>query len=331
MCPSRAPSAALLTAIVAAAFPGKAQSQLVTQPAPFSVQFDASSLLAGKPQSSLPLWIEGVSLHHYADESTRLHRTTLRLRLRHLPNVASFVEIRVGLLPGAEKPAFVTAWNETGQQKFRSEPFGSATATITEVMRIPNEGIDYIEVDLPSDGSRLTSLFATVLRKGSVYHSIDFPPNPTADAFSGGVRSTPLPEHDRVLWNRVAAVLDPGPFDLFSDQPQSLEFTLSKAPDLALLSFEVRNISPEDPIALTANGLQLPPVALTLPDLTDPGWKETPATAGGVARVTFSGWIRVQQILPRGVLVKGENVVWFHHRNPSQSAQVRRVEIQLKN
>lgn len=307
------------------------QAQLVTQPAPFSVQFDANSLLAGKPQAALPLWIEGVSLHHYEDNSTGLHRTTLRLRIRHLPNLASFIELRVGLKPGTEKPAFVTAWNETGQQKFLSEPFGSATATVTETIRIPNEGLDYVEIDLPRDGSRLSSVFATLLRKGQVFHSIDFPPQPTADTFGGAIRSAPLPEQDRILWNRVSAVLDPGPFEVFSDAPQSLEFTLSKAPDWAVLSFEVRNISPEDPLVLSANGLRLPPVALTLPDLNDPGWKEDPAAAGGAAHVTYSGWIRVQQILPRGALRKGENVVWFAHQNPTQSAQVRRVEVQLKH
>ncbi len=331
MSPYRAPLHALGTLLFISGLPLPAPAQLVTQPAPFSVQFDASSLLAGKPQSTLPLWIEGVSLHHYDDSATGLHRTTLRLRIRHLPNLASFIELRVGLLPGTDKPAFVTAWNETGQQKFLSEPFGSATASVTETIRIPNEGLDYLEIDLPRDGSRLSSVFATVLRKGQVFHSIDFPPQPTADSFGGSIRSSPLPEQDRILWNRVSAVLDPGPFEVFADEPQSLEFTLSKAPDLAVLSFEMRNISPEDPPVLSVNGLSLPPAALTLPDLNDPGWREDPGVAGGAARATYSGWIRVQQILPRGALRKGENVVWFAHRNPSQSAQVRRVEVQLKH
>jgi hypothetical protein len=306
-------------------------AQLVTQPAPFSVEFDAGSLLAAKPQQALPLWIEGISLHRYQDEANRLHRTTVRLRIRHLPNLAQFIELRVGLLPGAEKSTFVTAWNETGQQKFLSESFGSATAALTETVRIPNEGLDYLELDLPRNGEGLFSLFATVLRKGQVFHSIDFPPQPVADSFQGTVRTAPLPEHDRLLWNRVSAVLDPGPFELFADPPQSLAFTLSKEPEFGLLSFEVRNISPESPIILTANGLQLPPASISLPDLSDPSWRENAPAAGGVARLNLTGWVRVQQILPRGALRKGENVVWFEHQNPAQSAQVRRVEIQLKN
>lgn len=309
----------------------RASAQLITQPAPFSVQFDAASILAGKPHSALPLWIEGVSLHHYDDEATRLHRTTLRLRIRHLPNLASFIEIRVGLLPGTDKPAFVTAWNETGQQKFVSEPFGSATAAVTEAIRIPNQGIDYVEIDLPRDGSRLSSLFATVLRKGQVFHSIDFPPQPTVDSFGGAVRSTPLPEHDRVLWKRISAVLDPGPFELHADQPQALEFTLSRAPSVAMLTFEISNILPEEPIVLSANGLQLPGASLSLPDLVDPGWKDNSGLSGGPSGMIYSGWLRVQQILPRGSLREGENVVWFQHRNSGQSAQVRRVEVQLKH
>jgi hypothetical protein len=321
---------AMLTALGLSSMLCGLHAQLATQTTPFTTQIDLSSLLAGRGQTSLPLWIENLSHHKYRDDTTGLHRTAVRVRLRKLSSLTSHVEFRVGMEAGLEKPAVITGWNETGQQLFASDPIGSAASRITEVVRIPINGMDYVELDLPKDGSRLTSLLATILKKSQVLHPVDFPPAAVSDPFGNPATVSSAQDQDKRLWTRVSAMLESESFRLLPTGSQPLQFTLAKPPRYAMVCFEMRNVSPELPPSIGVNGTPLPAVSMTMPDLADPGWSLRNLEVSKVEHLYYSGWIRLQQAIPAGALANGENELLFFSPSQAEPAEIRRVEIQLK-
>ncbi|MEK0445406.1 MAG: hypothetical protein RLZZ399_727 [Verrucomicrobiota bacterium] len=309
------------------ALPCVARAQLVPQPIPFSIEFSPSTLLAERNIASLPLWMESVKVTRSAN---RLF-TTVRLRLRPLPSLVQSVELRVTLAPSPVGKATVTAWNEAGKQCFEGPAFGSAEATVTEIIRIPAAGADYIDVVLPRDGSRLSGLFATALRSSPVLHPIDFPPAPVQETFTSAPLSANDPEKDRLLLGRVSALLDPGPFTLEEEKPTALEFSVPKKPTAALLTFEVRNVWTDFPPVLSINGTELAIPMLQLPDLADPAWQFKKNRVFAQGALHYSGWIRVQQMLPPELLISGNNRLSLLQSRDLGCAEVRNIEIQLKN
>ena len=320
-----------------------AQSQLHQQTTTFAIRFDPIQLLAERPLSSLPMWIQSVSVqHHRFDatalniskvDATRLRHTSVRLHLRKLNFLAQTVELRVTLAPGMEQ-ATVASWTETGSQIYHSEPFGSQEEAVTETLFASVEGADYLEIDIPGDGSRLKGLFASAMRYTKVLQAVDFNTAPIADAFGNSASTLPARAEDRYLWNRVDAPLDAGPFTVMAGQPQAIEFELASQPTCAVISFELRNVVPDMPPVLQLNEAELPPVSLSLPDLADPAWhsREEPAPqAGANSTLHYTGWIRVQQFLPGSILQKGKNLLQLTQPIEAESIEIRRVELQLRS
>jgi hypothetical protein len=326
--------------VVAAAFavsgllPEPASAQTVPpvlrqRAAPFTVRFDIGELLAERPQQALPLWIEGVMIQRYPREGELAAHTAVRLHLRKIASLAPVVELRVGLAAG-KGTATAMAWSETGRQVYRSAPFGSQYEGVTEVLRIPAEGANYIELELPGKGEGLTELFAAAMRYTQVLHPVDFAPVSVADAFENGASTSAAAENDSLLWSRVHAPLDEGPFTLEQGGSGLIEFELLKRPECALLIFEVRHAEAGRPPVVSVNGQDLPAAAPVLPDLADPAWKLRPSVGNTPAQMHYSGWLRVQQFVPGSALAKGVNTADISLSSGDQSAEVRRVEIQLR-
>lgn len=311
--------------------PGFGEPLVKVQPTPFTVRFDPASILAERPQTALPLWLQSVSLRHTAPVAGKSQTTSVRFDIRRMRSLAPFVELRVGLSPGIGK-ASVSAWTETGSEVFRSAPFGSASEFVSESVRVPFSDADYIELELPKNGERLTGLAASAMRYSQVLQSVDFPQDPIGDAFGNGVKTTPTSDVDRILWNRVLALLDSGSFDLQPTGSQSVAFDLSTRPMCAILTFEIRNGSGEAPPVIRLNDGELPAASLVMPDLADPAWRGSPIPGTQMSLMRYTGWMRVQQFIPGDLLVSGTNLLKFSLPTlaRSESEEIRRIEIQLK-
>jgi hypothetical protein len=314
---------------VTAAFAPTANAQLKPHPTPFTIRFDTASLLAERAQMTLPLWLQGVTVRHYRADVEQMQITVVRFDLRQMKSLAPFVELRVGLAPGVGQ-AVVTAWNELGRQVFRSKPFGSTTEFLTETVRVATEGANYLEIELPKTGERLQSLYAGAMRFAQVLQPVDFSPEPVFDAFGNAARTSPPSDQDSLLWNRVLAVLDAGPFTLHPDRPETLEFQISRRPEVALLTFEIRNAIADNPPVFSLNGSQLPAAAPILPDFADPAWRIRPVPGATHTLMRYGGWMRTQQFLPSHLLLEGVNHIDLVQDESSESVEVRRVEIQLR-
>lgn len=311
------------------AFATEAHAQLKPHPTPFTIRFDPASLLAERAQMTLPLWLQGVTVRHYRADVEQMQITVIRFDLRQMKSLAPFVELRVGLAPGPGQ-AVVTAWSEVGQQIFRSPSFGSATQALTETIRVATEGANYVEVELPKNGERLVSLYAGAMRFTKVLQSIDFSPEPVFDAFGNATKTQAPSEQDNLLWNRVQALLDAGPFVLHPDHPEALEFQISRRPEGALVTFEIRNAMAENPPLLSLNNAELPAAAPNFPDLADPAWRVRQAPGSQEPLMRYGGWLRVQQFIPAQKLLQGLNRLDFLQSDSPEPVEIRRVEVQLR-
>jgi hypothetical protein len=309
-----------------------ASAERVVRPTPFSIDIPPSTLLANRPLPALPLWIESISLQTPVRDAAHPNRSTvIRIRLRKLSSLIQAVELRVTLRPGPEGPASLSAWTESGSPLFHSTPFGSSTAPLTEVLRIPASGADYLDLTLPGKGDRLGGLFLTALKNGSVLHPIDFPPQPVTDAFQTSTGSAEDPNRDIQLFGRVAAMLELGPFPLEEANPVAIDFELSKKPTAALISYEVRNLLVVNPPSLLLNDSNLGFPNAQLPDLADPAWNVRREVGLPEAALQYGGWIKVHQILPAELLQKGLNRLNFEGAEFAGPAEIRNVELQIRN
>lgn len=311
--------------------PGFGESSVRVQPTPFTVRFDPASILAERPQTALPLWLQSVSVKHTPAAVGKGQTTSVRFDIRKMRSLAPFVEFRVGLSPGFGK-ASLSAWTETGSEVFRSAPFGSASEFVSESIRVPFSEADYIELALPKNGERLNCLAASAMRYSQVLQSVDFPQDPVLDAFGNGVRTTPTSDVDRILWNRVLALLDSGSFDLQPTGSQSVAFDVSTRPMCAILNFEVRNGSGEAPPVIHLNDAELPAASMVMPDLADPAWRGTIIPGTQMNLMRYTGWMRVQQFIPGDLFAPGTNTLKFSLPKlaRSETEEIRRIEIQLK-
>ena len=326
----------LSPALAAATFvcfwsPSPAGAQPLLQPTPFSIQLSPSVLLAERPVTALPMWVESVSVLHPPKDPLGLRCTVVRLRIRKLSSLVHSIEFRVTLAAGPSGYAEFTAWNEAGTQLFHSQPFGSSNNALTEVVRIQTEGVDYIDLALPLDGSRLTGLFTSAMKKSPVLHPIDFPPPAVLESFTANSGTNLDPDRDHLLLGRVAATLEIGPLTLTEETPTLIDFELSHKPSVALLTFEARSLLATAPPLASLNGVELAPLSVTFPDLADPAWRTKKGGTLAEPVIQYSGWTRVQGILPHSALLSGANQVSLQQPYLGGTVEIRNVQLQIRN
>ena len=108
------------------------------------------------------------------------------------------------------------------------------------------------------------------------------------------------------------------------------EFSLEKAPLIAMVTFYVLAADPAAPLLAWSNGDPVGAVAMQLPDLADPGYS-------GITRpmermhFQYAGWVRCQKVIPAKSLRAGKNT--FTLQLPPNSAPVAlsKIELQLKS
>jgi hypothetical protein len=130
---------------------------------------------------------------------------------------------------------------------------------------------------------------------------------------------------------RVAAMLDAGPFTIDEAAATEIEFDLGKKPSAALLSFEIRNILASEPPLAHLNGIELPPLSTQLPDLADPAWRIKSSIGLPESSLQYTGWVRVQQLLPRAALLQGTNSFTLQQPRFGGAAEIRNVTLQIRN
>ena len=348
----------------------KAQD-LVAQPTPYTALLDFAALRhpAGvKPP--LPIWLESVQIipagtvaetvAQGLPEPVTPPHTVFRIRLRPMPGLNDLLLLRVFFDDKPDAHPTVTAWSEIGQRQFASKPLGAGLSLpASESISLPTQGVDYVEIDVPGDGTNIRKAFLTTLKKSVVHTALDFDPAPlkevpVADPF-GNANPQPAQENDTYLFGRVRATLAAGVIKLTPPNaaapaaasavnsgsntetgetpPQrsvTFEFNLESVPLLAFVALDILGADPVAPLQVWVNEQPAGYVTAQFPDLADPGYVGLVRPLEAM-RFNYAGWLHGQMILPGSALRVGNNTLTLQLPADATPAAIRAIELQLKH
>ena len=301
---------------------------------PFSVWLDFSALARpGAADPALPIWFEALQTHRKPATGIEPPKTVYRLRVRRLPSLQREMLLRVFFDDLPDMQPVVSAWTETGKERFRSNSLGSGVGLPTsESLVVPLEGVDYVDVEVPGNGSNVRGTFATSLKDVTVRQAIDFHAAPEVIAPFGNIPLVPANTNDSKLYGRIQAGLAAGAIRLTPEDLPSVdfEFELTAQPLAMVITFEVLNADLVSPPALIVNAAD--PVFATIhwPDLADPGFRGEARGEDAHLRFQYTGWLAAQVVVPPSVVHAGLNKVTIALSEASGPVAIRNVELQLK-
>lgn len=332
----RLASTAFLASMALAQTPGAAtdSAPLTEEITPFSVWLDFNVLaLPGSASPALPVWFE--SFHQSSVPATGAEppKTTFRLRLRRMPTLHRELLLRVYFDDLPEMQPVVTAWSETGAERFRSPALGTGVGLPTsQSVVIPLDGADYLDIEVPGDGSSIRGAFTSSLKEATTLRANDFlAPADLTDPF-GATPYLVSDDGDKKLFGRVKALIDPGivRFSQADGTSAQWPFEIAQQPLVTVVSFEVLNADLTSPPVVIANDGEPIFASVHWPDLADPGFRGEARSLEPSMRFQYTGWLKAQAVIPGHLLHSGLNKITVGMSEDSGPIAVRNVELQLK-
>lgn len=307
-----------------------AAQELRVQPTPFSVWLDFEELgKADVPKGALPIWIEEVVKQSIPARDGAAAKTLFRIRLRRVGSLNSAFQLRLFFFDQPGGAPVVTGWTETGLQPFSGGALGAGLDLPSSAsLIVPAAEIDYLDIDVPGDGTNLRGAFLSTLQKHETRRALDFPSAAKLeDAFGNIPEAAPAPD-DVYLYGRVRATVDAGILKLTAVDNFRAQygFELEERPTLAVCTFDVLNADPLNPPLVSVNGKAVGRAFLHLPDLADPGFRSKPPSH----TTHYTGWLRAQVVIRGPLLSAGLNNIVLRLDGDSEPVAVRAVELQLK-
>lgn len=280
-----------------------------------------------------PAWVEGLE-YRGSRQTPAGARSVFRIRLMRPAAATDDLQIRLLFndLPGQYGPE-VTAWDELGAEVIRSGPLGQGLGLpSSETVTFPMNGVNYLEIEAPADGSSVRGVFLTWLAKTEIRQAADFPSGETIRQPFRVLAPRRASRDDAYLFGVVTAALQTDPLTLKSPAAASasFQFELERQPLVAVLTYEALGATVDAPPVVAVNGHALGASAFSLPDLADPAFQGLSRSLDPQMAFRYTGWIRGQKVIPGNLLKGGLNDLTLLLSNGSESVAVRTVEIQLK-
>lgn len=307
--------------------------QLQQEPTPFTTWLDFHQLANGQHLPGLPIWLANVTTEHSAGPKGQMI-TTIKMQLRDVGDFDQKRLLRLFFDDHTGASPSVLGLGPAGEQKFARGPLGEGLDLPTsETLVFSPAGVATLAIQVPGDGRNLRGAFLATLQAHSMMKAIDFAaPGDLIDVFERN-SSLPLPASDVALFGRVKAKLDDSTVKLSATGQQSMiwEFELEAPPLLTMVSFEVSNADGQSPLEVTVNDQLLGPVAVSWPDLADPGYLGSVRPLETGMRFRYAGWLRAQKIIPGALLKAGLNRLVLTLPAEAGTVAVRNLALQLKN
>jgi hypothetical protein len=312
-----------------------AAQDLQSQPVPFTAYLDFKAIATSSgSNAALPIWLESVEFDSPKTDGTAVpEKSTFRLRFRKLAGINDELLLRLFFDDTKGKSPEVSAWTELGERMMIPKTLGSGLGLpASESVLLPMTGVDYIEIEVPGDGSSVRSAFLSSIQKAQILKAIDFElPATLADPF----QAAPAVQHaanDAYLYGRVKATLDSSTVRLSSTDGTSsaIQFELATRPLIAVITFEILNADLNAPPQVFMNDHPLGAASLQLPDLADPAFLGTVRPLENDMQFHYAGWIKCQKIVPGSALQVGANQLVLQLGDAAGTVAIRSVEVQLK-
>ena len=291
------------------------------------------SAVANSTPQKAPAWVESVGVVPVGARAGAGERTIFRIRVSRPSHQVQMLHFRLFFEDKPEQRPSVIIWDESGSQIIRSSPLGAGIDLPTsDTLLLPMMGVSCIDVEVAGDGKTVRGAFLDWMTASTVARPLaaeqrDIIPEPFAAA-------APLraPIYDAENFGTVTAVLAPETIRIGASiqTGAAFQFGLEAQPLVALLSFEVASAGIDSPPEVYVNGERLGPVSMFLPDLADPAYRGETARLIDGMRFRYTGWLRVQRLVPASHLRPGTNDILVIGGAGTPASAIRSTQIQLK-
>ena len=231
-----------------------------------------------------------------------------------------------------QQPELV-AWDETGSHILRSGTLGAGmNLPSSDSVIIPMTGASAIDIEVPGDGKTIRAAYLDWMTSSEVVHPVNAEHRDIIPEPFSVVPALHAPPEDVENFGTVTATLaaEAIQLDARTQQNAVFQFPIEAQPLTALLTFEIANPRIDAPPEVYVNGQNIGPVALSLPDLADPGYRGEQEPLTTEMHFNYTGWLRAQKIVPATILKVGANDLVITNGAGTGASAIRATQVQLK-
>src|SRR5258705_2570264 len=281
-----------------------------------------------------PEWVEALSLlPGELTEGGTASKSVFRIRVTPPSPDYKILFFRLYFDDKPNQQPELVAWDETGSHILRSGTLGAGmNLPSSDSLIIPMTGASAIDIEVPGDGKTIRAAYLDWMTSSEVVHPVNVEHRDIiAEPFSV-VPALNEPPGDVENFGTVTATLAAEAIRLDGPTQQNavFQFPIEAQPLTALLTFEIANPRIDAPPDVYINGQNIGPVALTLPDLGDPGYRGEVEPLSPQMHFHYTGWLRAQKIVPATIFQVCTNDLVVVNGTDTGSSAIRATQIQLK-
>jgi len=310
-------------------------AEFIAQPFPDSAWLDLrqNAPRNSKPQNA-PAWVEALTLlPAQATEGGGNSKSIFRIRVTQPGPDYQVLFFRLFFDDKPNQQPELIAWDESGTHILRSGTLGvGMNLPSSDSVLIPMAGASAIDIEVPGDGRTIRAAYLDWMTTSEVVHPVNAEHRDVIPEPFSSMPSLQVPPEDVENFGTVTATLsaDPIRIDGQAQQSAAFQFPIEAQPLTALLTFEVANPSVDAPPEIYVNGQNIGPASLVLPDLADPGYRGEVEALTKEMHFHYTGWLRVQKIVPATMFKVGSNDLVIVNGVGSGSSAIRATQMQLK-
>src|SRR5262249_31861729 len=307
----------------------------VAEPLPSSAWLDLRQTMSrnSKPQEA-PTWVEALTLlPGELTEGGTASKSVFRIRVTPPGPDYKILFFRLFFDDKPNQQPELVAWDETGTHILRSGTLGAGmNLPSSDSVIIPMTGASAIDIEVPGDGKTIRGAYLDWMTSSEVVHPVSVEHRDIIPEPFSVVPKLDAPQEDVENFGTVTATLAPESIRLDSrtQQNAAFQFPIEAEPLTALLTFEIANPRIDAPPEVYVNGQNIGPVAFTLPDLADPGYRGESEPLTTEMHFNYTGWLRAQKLVPATVLKVGSNDLVVTNGSGTAASAIRATQIQLK-
>jgi hypothetical protein len=282
-----------------------------------------------------PAWVEALTLLPAAEltEGGPAAKSVFRIRVTQPGPDYKILFFRLFFDDKPNQQPELIAWDESGSHILRSGTLGAGmNLPSSDSVIIPMTGASAIDIEVPGDGKTIRAAYLDWMTSSEVVHPVNAERRDIIPEPFSAVPALHAPPEDLENFGTVTATLAAEAIRLDSRTQQNavFQFPIEAEPLTALLTFEIANPRIDAPPEIYINGQNIGAVALTLPDLADPGYRGESEPLTTEMHFTYTGWLRAQKLVPATSLKVGANDLVVTNGAGTGASAIRATQIQLK-
>jgi len=307
----------------------------IAEPLPSSAWLDLRQTTSRNSKTQeAPSWVEALTfLPGDNTEGSSASKSIFRIRVMPPSQDYKVLFFRLFFDDKPNQQPELVAWDETGSHILRSGTLGTGmNLPSSDSVIVPMTGASAIDIEVPGNGKTIRGAYLDWMTSSEVVHPVNVEHRDIiAEPFST-VPALHAPPEDVENFGTVTATLAAEAINLNGRTKQNavFQFPIEAEPLTALLTFEIANPRIDAPPEVYVNDQNIGPVALSLPDLADPGYRGQQEPLTTEMHFNYTGWLRAQKIVPATALKVGANDLVITNGAGTGASAIRATQVQLK-